>query len=94
MCDGAVLDGQAKDIALVWVLAEAADTDAVSWAAGDTRDVHVSGVRADGDAVVTGADVGVGDGDIVCTTTHMDPVGVGAVFRGDDVDMVQLYVVG
>jgi len=83
LLERAVLDVDVRHILLILVPAQAADADAVAGPAGDAGDVDPGAARADGDAVVTHADGGAGDGDLG-GVTNVDAVGVGAVpGRGD-----------
>lgn len=65
--------------------------EAVPGAAFDVLDEDVLAACANGDAVVPGGDDGVGDLD-VGGVAEMDAVGVGAVLRGGDGHVCDLYV--
>ncbi len=85
---GAVPDDQAAHVALAFLPPEAPHADPVARPARDAGDHHAGGPGPDGDAVVAGADEGVGDGD-VAGQPHVDPVRVAARRRRLDAEALR-----
>lgn len=87
--DGAVPYTHTDDVLLVLVPPQAADADAMSRAALDLGDSDVGAAVTEGDAVVAGADDGLGDLH-VGRPADVNAVGVGAVPRcpyGEGLDL-------
>lgn len=84
--EGTVSNGDALDGSFIEVFSETSDANAVARSAGDSLDSQVLGSVANGDAVVAGLNVRIGDAD-VGRSPYVNTVGVVAVFRGYDFEV-------